>query len=424
MKIFLEEWVQDQKFNESVNRLFEEAILCYRAKAYRASLLFSFTAFQKILKYRLVNAPLPKSFENRSDDWQKIINELSNEDRVDHKITQCINQNKEANQIFVISEDLRSQYTYWKDRRNDCAHGKTNIIDINHVEAFWLFLKSNLPKFHVNGGKESLLNKFNDYFNDDITPRNANPINVINDIPNAVYEAESKEFFKEIIEIVKTSELWNLFEVLDEKQEIFLLGIFNLSTEYRNSFIEVLEENLNVFALLLEREPTLLQYINKPTLIRSLWKKHLNFNNYYKVVINMMKYDLIPETEKEELFESSLKNSKDYYFEEATEIDYQILYENGFIKYFEESAFKDRKISNFNWSERNKNLVCFFIKYSNKFDEEFVKAIDSTFLGSNHPYKLKEALKNLFYKNNAIYERLIETFDEMEFDFPDLLRID
>ncbi|MFP3513463.1 hypothetical protein SB775_28640, partial [Peribacillus sp. SIMBA_075] len=81
-------------------------------------MLFSFTAFQKILKYRLVNSSTPKTYEEKIKDWGKIVAELSNEDRVDHKIIQCINQNKQDNQIFNLSEDIRNQYTFWKDRRN------------------------------------------------------------------------------------------------------------------------------------------------------------------------------------------------------------------------------------------------------------------------------------------------------------------
>lgn len=55
---------------------------------------------------------------------------------------------------FLISNHLLNDLDYFRRGRNDCAHTKENIIDYSHVEAFWNFLKSYLPKFIINGGKE------------------------------------------------------------------------------------------------------------------------------------------------------------------------------------------------------------------------------------------------------------------------------
>lgn len=425
MKIFFEEWMEKQNFNETVNRLFEEAFICYRAKGYRASLLFSFTAFQKILKYRLLNSSVPKSYEKKINDWKKIIAELSNEDRVDHKITQCINQNKQDNQIFVLSEDIRNQYTFWKDRRNDCAHGKSNIIEINHVEAFWLFLQSNLSKFQVSGGKEALFNKIEDFFNDDITPKDANELIIIDDIPRAVYVEESKDFFEQIISLVSAKETWNSFSYLTNKEERLLVNLLKLPSDYRSIYFEVLEGNMILLETLLHREVNILQYIKKPLTMRLLWRKPSKQYSMdtYKVVIGMLKYDLIPENEKEELFELCLSNYNDYFFEDANELDFLILVEKGFMDYFEKLAFADRKINNFYWSERNRNLVCFYLKFSSKLNKEVVQAIHLTFTGLNHPYKLRDALKNLFAVRNDLYEDLIKVFEDNEFEFPDIIKI-
>ncbi|MFP3324425.1 hypothetical protein R0K05_15175 [Planococcus sp. SIMBA_160] len=425
MKIFFEEWVKSQNFSETVNRLFEEAFICYRAKGYRASLLFSFTAFQKILKYRLVNSSTPKTYEEKIKDWGKIVAELSNEDRVDHKIIQCINQNKQDNQIFNLSEDIRNQYTFWKDRRNDCAHGKSNIISINHVEAFWLFLQSNLSKFQVNGGKEALYNKIEEFLDDDITPKDASEINIIEDIPRAVSIDESKEFFEGILKLIFNQGVWESLNILLDKEERLLVSLLKLPNEYSSIYFKVLKENTMLLGALLHKDVNILQYIEEPAVIRSLWRKYLILysKDSYKVIIGMLKYDLIPENEKEELFEICLNKFNDYFFEEATEIDFLIFTEKGFIEYFEKLAFEERKINNFNWSERNRNLVCFYIKYTTKIGEEVVKAIDLAFAGFNYPYKLRDALKNLFTLNQDLYDNLIKEFEDNDLEYPDVIKI-
>ncbi|MFP3386485.1 hypothetical protein, partial [Tritonibacter sp. SIMBA_163] len=85
-------------------------------------------------------------------------------------------------------------------------------------------------------------------------------------------------------------------------------------------------ENTMLLGALLHKDVNILQYIEEPAVIRSLGRKYLILysKDSYKVIIGMLKYDLIPENEKEELFEICLNKFNDYFFEEATEIDFLI----------------------------------------------------------------------------------------------------
>ncbi|MDA6151220.1 hypothetical protein OSK18_27385, partial [Escherichia coli] len=67
------------------------------------------------------------------------------------------------------SEDLRQQAIYWKNRRNDCAHSKRNIITDVHVESFWYFLKANLNQFVLPGSQSSLINEIKNHFDTNYT---------------------------------------------------------------------------------------------------------------------------------------------------------------------------------------------------------------------------------------------------------------
>jgi hypothetical protein len=103
--------------------------------------------------------------------------------------------------IFTLSEDLRRQVIYWKDRRNDCAHSRRNEISFSHIEAFWLFLRSNLPKFVVSGSKEGLLNDLRVHFDRSVTPADADYSQIIEQIRYAVETGELEEFFESVHEV-------------------------------------------------------------------------------------------------------------------------------------------------------------------------------------------------------------------------------
>ncbi|MGN2663036.1 hypothetical protein [Bacillus altitudinis] len=62
MKLEIEQWLDQQNFNEDINSLFEESITCYKASAYRASFLFSFLGFQSVIKERILKAEMPKNY--------------------------------------------------------------------------------------------------------------------------------------------------------------------------------------------------------------------------------------------------------------------------------------------------------------------------------------------------------------------------
>ena len=104
--------------------------------------------------------------------------------------------------------DIRNQIHYWKNRRNDCAHSKVNIIDACHVEAFWTFLQSNLSKITVEGGKQTLLTKIERHYNINLTPKDADVQPLIKEIATAVTNDELNDFWNECAERI-SGECWS-----------------------------------------------------------------------------------------------------------------------------------------------------------------------------------------------------------------------
>lgn len=429
MKIAFEDWIQTQKFNETINRLFDESLLCYRVGAYSASLLFSFAAFQKILKYRLINfnSHPPKTFESDVSEWHKIISDLHNEDKVDNKVTQCIYQNKGS--IFVLNDDLRNQYMYWKDRRNDCAHGKSNFIDVNHVESFWLFLKSNLPKFQVNGGKEALLNNITIYLDDNITPLDASPLVIVEDIPKVVNTPDCQTFFSDILKMIKKSDFYTLFEDIEDKPKKLLLEICNLSNDYQSILINLLEKEPAILITLLKENSNLLEYISDSGVIRKLWRKHLHESSTdnLKIIIALLKLEKIPENELGELFSRisyfNLRYFNANYFNVATKEDYMILKNNGYIEYFEKEAFSENKIDIFSFANNNKYLITLYVKYEKEIPEQYLRLISNVFSNLNYPHKLKETLQKAFKEDPELYNEFEMRYSNIKLEVPEYLKI-
>jgi hypothetical protein len=211
MKLKFEEWLESQKFSDSVHGLFKESIICYKSGAYKASVLFSYLGFLTILKERILNANKPALFPQ--GEWDYLIIRLQNEDSWESNVYDATQQKekidnsktKTKDAIFSINESLRLQITYWKDRRNDCAHNKNNKISNSHVETFWSFLESNLSKITIEGGINSLLNKLRKHYDSTITPANKDVTPLIIEIESSINYIDLKVFWEQAFEIVDES---------------------------------------------------------------------------------------------------------------------------------------------------------------------------------------------------------------------------
>src|SRR5690606_38212653 len=108
----IEDWLnrKTQNFSEDSKILFEESLLCYRIKAYRASLLFSYLGFLTFIKELIIKSKKPETFDEGR--WELLVRCLNNEDEWEEKVYKELTNSK--NPLFNISEALRLQIKYWK----------------------------------------------------------------------------------------------------------------------------------------------------------------------------------------------------------------------------------------------------------------------------------------------------------------------
>ncbi|KAA6314826.1 hypothetical protein EZS27_034619 [termite gut metagenome] len=156
MKLKIEYWINDNNFSDAITNIFSESVMCYKNGIYRPALLLSYISFMNILRERILVSDGPKVFEKsqwnqiqrnviKDETWEKAVFDATQQRGKIEQSTKA----KTRDTIFSISETIREEIFYWKNRRNDCAHFKTNHIDAFHVEAFWAFLQSNLSKITI-----------------------------------------------------------------------------------------------------------------------------------------------------------------------------------------------------------------------------------------------------------------------------------
>lgn len=410
MNILFEKWIKEQNLSSRSIELIEEALICYRAKAYKASLLYSYLSFQNIVRERLLISSNPPGYVEHL--WLQIQKDLRSDDKWESKLIECIDRVKPGN-IFNLSSDIKQQYLYWKDRRNDCAHAKGNKIGVSHVETFWLFFESNLSKFVVNGGKESLIQRIITHFDPVYTPRNQDPSSIINDIPTAI---DTNEYI-EILEV-----LYNITDdgpLLNEATFPFWDQLFNLSPTFTEKLIDFIKKKRKLCLVLLTEDSSKVTYFsNDGAFIRVLWKEMINSYKHYKIILGLLRYRLIPEDQFKEFVETVTTKINDALFIHPEEVDLISLKESGFFEELKNLAFVERMISNFDWARENKHLIThLIIKYG--FDETIVRAMNGTFSSAFIPWKLRDALDAMFEANPQLKLEYRTINEQIEGELPE-----
>lgn len=166
------EWIIENDFEN--NELFQESLICYCNRAYKAAYMFSYLAFIEYLRDIIIEYKgVPIKFEEKwrekkndskgevekkafiRDQWNKILNDLRNEDNWDNAVKNIINE-AEYN-IFCYDAKIRSEFEVKKNHRNVCAHNKERMISYATVEDLWDFIAYIKPLSVINGTSKYLI---------------------------------------------------------------------------------------------------------------------------------------------------------------------------------------------------------------------------------------------------------------------------
>lgn len=420
MRLPFEQWTADQPIPQPAKELFAEAIVCYKAAAYRAALLFSYLGFQTTVRDRILRSKQPSNITD--GNWQRMQGEIRDDDSWDSAVYDAIQQ-RSPREVFILSEDLRNQITFFKNRRNDCAHGKSNKIDYSHVETFWLFIQSHLSKFVVNESREDLTNRIRDHFDRSITPPGEDYSHIVREIPSAVEQSRLIDFFEEVHQIL-SSPTSRLFPgQRDEAQ--FFNRILDLQNEGVSAkLVEYLEQNEELLtAILQDRPERVIHFRGNAALLRKLWYEEL-FSSFghdsdLAIFCAMLRNDLIPQSQRSEAIAHIVRKLRDQIPSESC---YEILDASGFFAQFKAMVFEDRLLSRFNWANSNTNLIVYYLDRF-EIDDVVAHAVADTFSVPNYPYELQKALNAYFAEKHDKRGQLLRLIQDNDYPFPEKLDV-
>ncbi|QWC25127.1 hypothetical protein KJK41_22120 (plasmid) [Bacillus haikouensis] len=419
MRLRFEEWILTQEVSADARDLINEALLCYKSSAYKASLLFTYLCFQTIIRDRMLNAHKPDNIPQRM--WDDILKNLRNEDKWDSAVYDNL-QRQSPKEIFLLNDDIRNQITYWKNRRNDCAHSKDNKITISHVESFWTFIRSNLSKIMVNGSRESLINKIYRHFDVSLTAPNTDISHIINEVPYAVEENELISFYTSIYDhfIDSDGPFWDINDsYIDFWEKLFLLN----NEKVTNSLVQYMKANDNLVMTYLRAHPNRVNHFSSDSsFIRNLWYAKILENvadrkSDLKIYCALLRNGLIETDQLEEANEKIVRKYKNVTLDED---DFNTLNQNGFFKKFKEIVFTTEFLDNFDRANNRKDVIIFYLK-NLPLDEQIVRTITKVFDYSNHPWHLRDSLNEFFEEAQDKRISFITILEEYDIDPPEYL---
>lgn len=393
MKLEIETWVLGKGYTNNIRKLFSESVICYRNAAYRASLIFSYIGFLTIIKETIIKARRPPSFTE--PEWNNLISKINHDELWEKEAYEALIRT--TKQIFPLTEDLKLQIRFWKDRRNDCAHFKHNEIESHHIEAFWSFMKSNIPKMTVEGGMETLLNKFDEHFDDTKTPPNADFTDLVKEIEVSVLTSELSDFFKKLKTRINGRRWWYSDS---DALKVYCKILDVADTRTQEALIDYLKQENEDVSFLNSYPDKILQLNFSPTDIRTLWKGRIfdkkSTGNPFNILAGLLRQNLIP---KEQIDEASREifghfSQTDYHRLPESK-DIETLKANGFFETVYKIAIQEKNLNDFLWVNNKCDLIISFIE-NHPLNINTVKCV---FEMPDRPYPsqwLVKELKNTF----------------------------
>lgn len=262
-----------------VQEMFKESEKCFKVEAYRAALLFAFSAFLKVLSRKIIECGKPDSVTE--GEWADTCAKLTSDDSLEKQVLECI-QSKD-NKYFFISQSLKDQVTSWRNLRNACAHWKDDLIDECVVENFYSFILFNQYKFSIKTSAENAVKELSSVFDASRYFPNVSLDQKVKSLPFLLADKDIDAFCKLLVE--------SNIRVTTQIAEIIDLIMIYSPEKYKNGFIKYFHSNIRSAIDLIEKKSHLLShlflgdadyelllksnecYLDKRQLIASLLKK-------------------------------------------------------------------------------------------------------------------------------------------------------
>jgi hypothetical protein len=421
VKIRFEEWYKRNSINNETLSLFNEGIMCYRVGAYRAAFIMTYLGLQIAIKKRILSAT-HKPNKMPQGKWDDIIARIQDDRVWDYEVVNAVNM-KNPDCIFVLDDNIRKQYEYWRNIRNDCAHAKSNLIDYPHVEAFWLFIQANYDKFVVNGGRNGLMEKIRKHYDIRYTSPNANVSYIVEAIKSSVAKGEIVDFLGDIYKFFSEDlKLWNVFS---DKHVAHLLWdeiVYSEDSVLRESLLEFVRKEKEIFVdFIVEYSDKFYEFVSDEAFARIFWTEWIwdvfrnNDKSGFRCVRILLENKIIPENEEKIFVKNMVKKVKSVPPEDMTDM----LIDIGYFEELREKLFTEKTYEmasgissiNFNWAKMK-----YYIKVCG-IDAHIVKILNKYYLKTTYG-DYHNGMTEFLNNNKEIKQKYLQILKENNLEIP------
>lgn len=385
--------------------ILNDAIRCYRNGIARPALMLSYIAFIQAVKDNLLKSDMPKGFNEPR--WNACMSKLRQENTWDEQVISCI-KCRDKPPYFELTDSLRDDVCYWRNRRNDCAHYKDSEITLSHVAAFWVFIMDNYNKFTPIGSLMQSVNDYKRHYNVSITPKGTS----------------TEVIFKRLCLAIKTEDDLLLFlketdSCMQYEEQAQLLHDLLVNERHKDKVISLLIGKLKQVKMYLALKPADVSVVlgNNPEMTRKFWYEDFQlFASCANVYVEMLRAKMIPQGEIKESLEMFLKHE---YKRGAFNVDspeyFNVLKENGLYDIFIEEYLSKDFVCN-NPSEKcYKTDFYISLIHRGGISDKLIKALSESIKGT-FPYTLENRLKGEIFKEKENKKQYLDSIARLDLD--------
>ena len=390
--------------------ILNDAIRCYRNGIARPALMLSYIAFIQAVRDNLLKSDMPKGFNEPR--WKACMSKLRQENAWDEQVISCI-KCRDNPPYFELTDSLRDDVCFWRNRRNDCAHYKDSEITLSHVAAFWVFIMDNYNKFTPIGSLMQSVNDYKRHYNVSITPKGTS----------------TEVIFKRLCLAIKTEDDLLLFlketdSCMEYEEQAQLLHDLLMDERHKSKVISLLTVKLKRVKMYLALKPADVSVVlgNNPEMTRKFWyEDFMLFASCANVYVEMLRAKMIPQGEIKESLDMFLKHEykRSAFYLDNPE-DFNVLKENGLYDIFIEEYLSKDFVCNNPGEKCHKTDFYISLIQCGGISDKLIKVLSESIKGS-FPYTLKNRLKGEIFKEEENKKQYFESIARLDLeDFLDL----
>lgn len=368
--------------------ILNDAIRCYRNGIARPALMLSYIAFIQAVRDNLLKSDMPKGFNEPR--WKACMSKLRQENAWDEQVISCI-KCRDKPSYFELTDSLRDDVCYWRNRRNDCAHYKDSEITLSHVAAFWVFIMDNYNKFTPIGSLMQSVNDYKRHYNVSITPKGTS----------------TEVIFKRLCLAIKTEDDLLLFlketdSCMEYEEQAQLLHDLLMDERHKSKVISLLTVKLKRVKMYLALKPADVSVVlgNNPEMTRKFWyEDFMLFASCANVYVEMLRAKMIPQGEIKESLDMFLKHEyKRSAFRVDSQEDFNVLKENGIYDIFIEEYLSKEFVCDNPREKCYKTDFYISLIQRGGITDKLIKALSESIKGT-FPYTLINRLKDEIFND-------------------------